>query len=268
MAKIGVFRPSTGQWFLDSNGNGIFDNCAIDTCVTGYGSNGMLPIVADWEGTGHTSIGVFESNTGTWHLDNGNGKWDPCESSGDICVTTYGASDSLPVVKELSSERLVIGTFQSRVTTQVNGKTTTKQGIWNFDLDGDGNIDRCRIDQCIENFGQAGDLPIIGDWNGTGGEEIGVFRPSTGQWYLDLNGNGKWDGSKTDRLMGPFGLANDRPIVGDWDGTGKLRIGVYRPSTGQWFLDINGNGKFDSCTTDACLGPFGQPGDLPVVGRW
>jgi hypothetical protein len=34
----------------------------------------MLPLVADWEGTGRPSIGVFEPNTGSWHLDNGNGE--------------------------------------------------------------------------------------------------------------------------------------------------------------------------------------------------
>jgi hypothetical protein len=35
-----------------------------------------------------------------------------------------------------------------------------------------------------------------------------------------------------------------------------------------WYLDLNGNGKMDGCTIDGCFGPFGQPGDLPVVGKW
>lgn len=268
VAKIGVFRPSTGQWFLDANGNGKFDGCAVDTCVAAYGANGMLPIVADWEGTGHTALGVFDPRTGSWHLDNGNGQWDDCSSTGDICVTTYGNPGSFPIVKELSTEKLVIGTFQPQVTTRVNRKNVTKKGVWNFDLDGDGNVDQCSTDQCVENFGQAGDLPVIGDWNGTGGEEIGIFRPSNGLWYLDRNGNGKWDGTSRDLQLGPFGQTGDSPIVGDWDGKGKVRIGVYRASAGQWFLDLNGNGKWDGCTTDACLGPFGQTGDLPVVGKW
>jgi hypothetical protein len=266
-AKIGVFRPSTGQWFLDFNGNGFFDGCVVDTCITNYGSNAMLPVAGDWEGTGHTSIGVFEPNTGAWHLDNGNGQWDACGSTGDTCITTYGSPDSFPVVRELSSEKLVVGTFQPQVMTQVNGTTVTKRGVWNFDLDGNGNVDQCNIDQCIENFGQAGDLPIVGDWNGTGSEKIGFYRPTTGQWYLDLNGNGKWDGSPTDSLLGPFGAATNLPVVGDWDGTGKIRIGVYRPSTGQWYLDVDGNGKWDD-SADRLRGPFGQAGDLPVVGKW
>ena len=253
---------------MDSNGNGIFDSCTIDTCVTGYGSNAMLPVVADWDGTGHTGIGVFEPNTGNWHLDNGNGKWDACSSTEDTCITTYGAPGSFPVVKALSSEKLVLGTFQPQVTTRARGRNVITLGVWNFDLDGDGNVDKCSIDQCIENFGQTGDLAIIGDWNGTGKEEIGVFRPQTGQFYLDLNGNGKWDGPTVDRLMGPFGLPTDLPIVGDWDGTGKVRIGVYRPNAREWYLDLNGNGKWDGPTVDLPMGPFGQLGDLPVVGKW
>ena len=216
VAKIGVFRPSTGQWFLDFNGNGVFDNCSIDTCVSSYGSNAMLPVVADWAGTGRPSIGVFEPNTGSWRLDNGNDQWDACSSTGDTCVTSHGSPGSFPVVKELSSEKLVLGTFQAQVTTQINGTNVTKQGVWNFDLDGDGNVDKCNIDPCIENFGQTGDLAIIGDWNGTGKEEIGVVRPQTVQFYLDLNGNGKWDGPTVDLLMGPFGQPEDLPVVGKW----------------------------------------------------
>jgi hypothetical protein len=70
-------------------------------------------------------------------------------------------------------------------------------------------------------------------------------------------------------------VIGDYPVVGDWDGTGKVRIGVFRPSTKIWYLDLNGNGKLDTngdgvvdCTVDACIGPFGQPGDIPVVGKW
>ena len=108
---------------------------------------------------------------------------------------------------------------------------------------------------------------MVGDWNGAGAEKIGVFRPSLGQWFLDLNGNGKWDGSPKDAILGPFGSLGDLPVVGDWDGSGKTKIGVFRPSTGEWFLDLNGNGSFDGCQVDFCHS-FGQPGDLPVVGKW
>jgi hypothetical protein len=35
-----------------------------------------------------------------------------------------------------------------------------------------------------------------------------------------------------------------------------------------WYLDMNGNDKLDSCSVDARLDRCGQPGDLPVVGKW
>ena len=36
-------------------------------------------------------------------------------------------------------------------------------------------------------FGQSGDQPLAGDWNGDGIDEPGVFRPSTGQFLLLIN---------------------------------------------------------------------------------
>jgi len=51
--------------------------------------------------------------------------------------------------------------------------------------------------------------------------------------------------------------------MGDGDGTGIMRIGVFR--NGLWYLDINGNDAWDG--SDATI-PFGVPGDIPVVGNW
>jgi hypothetical protein len=64
---------------------------------------------------------------------------------------------------------------------------------------------------------------------------------------------GKWERCATDKCVAYFGHPDDLPVVGDWDGTGKVRIGVFRPSTGKWRLDINRNGKFDGCAVDICL---------------
>jgi hypothetical protein len=162
----------------------------------------------------------------------------------------------------------IIGTFTPQTTLKRKGKNTLQQSLWKFDLNGNGNPDSCSIDICDQDFGGQDDLPVVGDWNATGTEEIGVFQPDTGQWLLDHNGNGKWDGCHRDKCLGPFGLQDDLPVVGDWDGAGKVRIGVFRPSTGQWLLDRNGSGKWDGCAVDTCIESFGQQGDLPVVGKW
>ena len=67
----------------------------------------------------------------------------------------------------------------------------------------------CSKDLCISSFGMSGDIPVTGDWTGNGVSKIGVFRPSTGEWFLDLNGNGKWDGSSLDLYVPGYGQAGD-----------------------------------------------------------
>ena len=272
--RIGIFRPSTGQWFLDRNGNGILDDCTIDICVPRYGQEGMLPVVGDWVVKGKSNIGTFDPTTGAWHLDHGSFTWDTCETDSATCISSFGQTGDLPVVKESkNSDQVTIGIYRPQSSTNTDGGRGTKQRFtnkpsrWEFDANGDANLGSCTTDSCFD-FGVSGDLPVVGDWNGAGADKIGVFRPSLGQWFLDLNGNGKWDGSPSDTILGPFGSLGDLPVVGDWDGTGKAKIGVFRPDTGQWFFDLNGNGKLDNCTVDTCLGPFGQPGDLPAVGKW
>ena len=58
-------------------------------------------------------------------------------------------------------------------------------------------------------------LPVVGDFNGDGIDEIGVYRDGT--WYIDTNNNGIIDqGDQVFQLGGP----GDKPVVGDWDGDG------------------------------------------------
>jgi hypothetical protein len=264
--RIGVFRPQTGDWFLDRSGNGKWDGCSTDTCITSFGEAGDLPVVGVWSGTGLSNIGIFTRSTGTWQLDtNGDGV---INCAMDTCASSYGKPGDLPLTRELSGiNGSIIGTYTPKTVTIVKGRKVVKRGLWNFDLNGNSTFDGCSVDEC-DTFGDDNELPVVGDWTGTGTEEIGLFVPSKGAWYLDRNGDGNWDGCRVDKCLGTFGTRGDLPVVGDWDGTGKVRIGVFRPSTGMWYLDLNGNGKLDGCKIDACVGPFGQQGDLPVVGKW
>jgi hypothetical protein len=261
--RIGIYRPATGEWFMDYDGNGLWD-AAIDVHIASFGSSEELPVVGTWSGDGTSSIGTFNPATGTWKLDtSGNDLWDDCQV--DTCINLFGQANDLPVTrKRQGAAQSIVGTFTQLEVLNLKGKQPRTS--WFFDSNANFKMDDCTIDQCLS-YGFAGDIPIVGDWSGTGNEEIGVFRPSTGEWVLDLNGNGSFDNCNRDACLS-FGQSGDLPVVGDWDNSGKTKIGVFRPSTGEWFLDLNGNGTLDNCTIDACLGPFGQQGDLPVVGKW
>ncbi len=110
-------------------------------------------------------------------------------------------------------------------------------------------------------FGIAGDLPVSGDWTGTGVKRIGVFR--NGTWYLDINGDGVYGaGDKTV----VFGQAGDVPVVGDWNGTGTVKLGLFRQGT--FILDLSGHlSGVPTGLSDATF-PFGLSTDIPVAADW
>ena len=138
-------------------------------------------------------------------------------------------------------------------------------GTFYLDANGSGTWEGCSTDQCLS-IGMTGDVPFVGDWNGTGPGKVGLFRPSTGTFYLDYNGNGIWDGCGTDRCL-QIGMNGDMPLVGDWNGSGPTKVGVFRPNTGTFYLDYNGSGTWEGCGTDRCL-QIGMNGDAPLVGKW
>jgi hypothetical protein len=257
-SAIGIFRPATGQWFLDVNGNNTWDGCSVDLCLGPFGGTGDLPVTGNWTGSGISNIGVFRPSTGEWFLDlNGNGVWDGCQI--DLCLTSAISSNSRPIVGDWS------GSGTDRIGKFIFSGRNPK---WYLDKSGDGLLN-CSTDTCFDFTGSSGDLPVSGDWNGTGKSKVGVFRPSTGAWYLDRNGDGQWKNCNFEICVKSFGMVGDQAIAGDWTGSGTAKIGVYRPSTGEWFLDLNGNGKWDELPTDG-YSQFLKPqnGDLPVVGVW
>lgn len=87
---------------------------------------------------------------------------------------------------------------------------------------------------------------------------IGIFRD--GLWSLDLDFDNAYGYGDTSFY---FGLADDLPVVGDWDGDGFANVGVFRD--GIFYLDLNGDFQFDQ--RDLAF-RFGLAGDQPVVGDW
>jgi hypothetical protein len=216
-----------------------------------------VPVVGDWNGSGNTKVGLFVPDSSQWQLDaNGNGTWDGCGV--DTCIDSFGQSTDEPVVGQWTSTgHDWIGVFRPQ------------QAAWHLDSNGNGILERCTIDKCPAlSVYQTGDVPVAGDWTGRGTTQLGLFRPSTGQWFLDRNANRAWDGCNKDRCFSNFGSQGDIPVSGDWNGTGTSKIGVFRPSTSEWFLDLNGNGKWDGPSLDLYVPGYGQPGDVPVVGKW
>lgn len=112
-------------------------------------------------------------------------------------------------------------------------------------------------------FGNPGDVPLSGDFDGDGMDSISVFRPDTNQFFIinALGDNGGGLGAAEFDFA--FGAPGDWALSGDWDGDGVDGVGVYRPSTGEFFLrnDLSAGAPDETVI-------FGNPGDVPVVGDW
>ena len=251
-SKVGYYL--NGFWVLDYNGNGIYDGVGPGgDKFYGFGGAGAayVPIVGDWNGDGRTKVGFY--NNGSWALDtNGSGSFDAGDSFFGFGGNGVG---EVPVYGDWNGDgRTKIGYFY--------------QGRWVLDYNGDG-VFTFAADKFYTSFAfAAGDKPVVGDWNGSGLTKIGIFRG--GFWILDYNGNGTYDGVGVggDKFYGFGGTPGDIPLVGDWNGTGFSKVGLY--NNGFFTLDFNGNGSYDGLGAggDRFVAFGGTAGNQPIIGRW
>jgi len=200
------------------------------------------------------------------------------------------------------------------------GAPTFSNLLWVLDANGNNAFDpavctgppqnSCTGDK-FKFFGLNGDTPVTGDWDGTGVIRMAIFRctlpsatvPAPGfcQFFIDLNNSGTFDGTFGGDAILTFGLPGDVPVVGDWNGSGTTKIGVFRNSASAasgaacpapsaagtlqpmcWIVDVgpgvaglppsvaltSGANAFDPTGLYTKTYYYGNPGDKPVVSNW
>ncbi len=88
------------------------------------------------------------------------------------------------------------------------------------------------------------------DFDGDGGTDISIFRPTAGEWWYLKSSNGG-------NAVFQFGQSTDKLIPADFTGDGKTDVAFFRPSTGQWFVLRSEDSSFYAF-------PFGINGDIPA----
>lgn len=121
-------------------------------------------------------------------------------------------------------------------------------------------------------WGEPGDIPVPGDYDGDGRFDYAIFRPSTGQWFIrNTNGAVVWDDGTGPQVWGGPG---DIPVPGDYNGDGRHDLALYTPGTVPALLEQgfgSAYGRFKiMCKVLSTVESFeiewGQHGDEPVGG--
>jgi hypothetical protein len=87
------------------------------------------------------------------------------------------------------------------------------------------------------------------DFDGDGKSDLGIFRPASGEWWLQKSFEGAY--------ATQFGSSTDMMAPADFTGDGKTDIAFFRPSMGQWFILRSEDSSFYGF-------PFGAAGDVSV----
>jgi Tol biopolymer transport system component len=195
-----VYRPSTGEWFIDYSSGGA------RTVQWGSPANQDQPVPADFDGDGKADIAVYRKTSGRWLI---------LLSGGGTRIVDWGAPslDDVPLPADYSGD--------GRAEVAVFRRST---GQW-FIAWPTGSAPP--IDWGAPSLG---DVPIPGDYDGDGDADVAVYRATTGEWFIRL--------SPTVVVHDTFGAPSlgDVPLPADYDGDGVTDQAVRRPSTGEWFI--------------------------------
>jgi len=252
--------------YVSLNQTGTQGGCSFTVSVPSLGTEPSGTVL--WSG-GLVTISVTTTSGCTW-TSSSNVSWATVSGS-------PGTTGSGSVTFSLTPNYPGTGSRTGSVT--VAGQTITltelapsaSVGIfrfgffWLLDVDGNQQFDS-PPDQAFPFGGIPGDIPITGDWNGNGHTKVGVYRPSNGLFILDTNGDGVFDAGDAVYNLGVGTQPGDLPVVGDWNGDGRTKVGLFRQGF-FWILDYNGNGVFEQ-GIDKTYAFGGVSGDVPVVGDW
>ena len=222
---------AAGQWFVDLNGNGVWD--AGDLWIQ-LGTELDRPVVGDWDGDGKDDIAIFGRQ---WLRDPQRIKRDP------------GLPDPDNKRRRNIDNRKLVATEEERGEDRERLLRLGNRGELRADA----------VDHVFQ-YGEQVDTPLSGDWNGDGIDQIAVFRG--GVFMLDSDGDGRWTKGDEKVFLGQPG---DEPIVGDFNGDGIDEIGVIRGDV--WIIDTDGNGKITGNDLQMQI-PRESGESQPIVGDW
>jgi hypothetical protein len=216
--SVGLVDTAAGQWFLyDDAGNKLTDYF--------FGNPGDIPFMGDWNGNGIETPGLYRQSDGFVYLRNTN-----TQGPADIRFF-FGNPGDVPIAGDFNGDGMD--------TLSIYRPSTQEFFIINKLGENEGGLGAAEFSYV---FGDPGDKPFVGDFNGNGVETVGLHRESTGFVYFrNTHTQGNAD------ALFFFGDPGDRLIAGDWNDNGVFSPALFRPSnTTMYFRFTNTQGNADN----------------------
>jgi Tol biopolymer transport system component len=197
---MGLVDPGSGKWYLrDSSGR-----------VTSfyYGNPGDVPFMGDWNCDGVDTPGLYRQSDGYVYLRNAN-----TQGIADVFFF-FGNPGDIPIAGDFDDDGCD--------TVSVYRPSQSRVFIINELGANGGGLGAAEMDYL---FGNPGDVPFVGDFDGDGIDTIGLHRPTTGLVYLR---NSQTTGIADTQFI--YGNAGDRLVANDWNHDGKDTPALFRPS--------------------------------------
>jgi hypothetical protein len=209
-----------------------------------FGNPGDYPFVGDWNCDGIATPGLYRQSDGFVYLRNSN-------SQGIADISFYfGNPGDLPLAGDFNGDGCD--------TLSIYRPSQARFYIMNTLGEDDGGLGAADYSFL---FGNVGDKPVVGDWDGDGIAEIGLHRETTGFFYYR---NTLTSGIADGQFF--FGDPGDRFVAGDWGVVdGVDTPAVFRPSnTTFYFRNTLTQGNADSQFTWSGAGANW----MPVSGKF
>ncbi len=214
---VGLVDTSRGVWYLrDTDG---------DVKWFFYGNPGDMPFMGDWDCDGIDTPGLYRQSDGFVYLRN--------EISQGIAEGRFffGNPGDMPVAGDFNADGCD--------TVSIYRPSEGRFYIINKLGSADEGLGAAEVDYL---FGNVGDKPFAGDWDGDGTDTVGLHRESTSLVYIR---NSHTEGAADTQFI--FGDPGDRFVAGDWDGDGTDGAGLFRPLIRRFFLkNVSAQGAADA----------------------